>query len=73
MCSAQTVYDSGTDREYGTPRELRKLVGSVFLPACEDPDDEDCCLCPVDVAGILTAACFDYEGGNGDGFYVNSL
>lgn len=71
MCSANSIYNLATDQDIETPRQLRALVGPVLCPPCEDPEDEDCCLCPVDVAGVLTAAGIDYEGEAWLGFTIS--
>jgi len=70
MCSANTIYNSATDQEIETPRQLRALVGSALCPLCADEEDEDACLCPLDVEGILVAAGIDYEGEEGLGFTI---
>lgn len=71
MCSANSIYNSATEQDIETPRQLRELVGLALCPPCLDATDEDGCLCPVDVAGVLSAAGIDFEGEDGLGFTIH--
>lgn len=59
MCD--TVHNSFNSEDINTPREFRQLVGPALCPPLALAEAEDECLCPIDVAGILTAAGIDYE------------
>lgn len=70
MCSYNTIYNRATGEDIESPRQLRAIVGAAILPPCQDPEDEDCCLCPVDVPEVLYAAGIAYEGEPGEGFSI---
>ena len=59
MCDS--IYNAATGQEIETPSQLRQLVGATLCPPCEEPEDEDCCLCDYNLMGILVAAGIDFE------------
>jgi hypothetical protein len=71
MCSFNSIFNAATGHDIETPRQLRELVGIAHLPPCQDPEDEDFCLCSVDVADVLDAAGIAWEADEGLGFVIN--